>query len=306
MSVEIDPEVRQLLDQVIADPSSTLTRIPERGFGSWLQRREPISAGEPMLSRAEKHLVRAHREEVALLLYQACQRMLLEDPAFGSHFCRRQRSDLEVKVPDADDWRRRANQELGLVSDSGSPELLLLEELKQGSTKSPDASRIAAASLSMSPRDEARIWLGLALYHEGKLGAARQGYMEVLRGQPAPLNRALSLLNLGSAELKRGDPGAAWENYRGASEVPADLALALVFLINSSILLGKTRDALEASRRLQQSVPAGHPLLSECARVITESARCLPEEARPYRRTLATLLTQLSPAAREVFEGVAQ
>src|SRR5262245_30723388 len=64
----IDPEVQEILNEVLSDPESTLTRMPK----SWPPSSsiaDAISSGDPWLTRAERHLLRAHRESVSLILY---------------------------------------------------------------------------------------------------------------------------------------------------------------------------------------------------------------------------------------------
>jgi tetratricopeptide (TPR) repeat protein len=302
MTAGFDLDVQDLIARAIDDPASTLTRTPE-DFSGWLRRREALSGGEALLTRAEKHLVRAHREELAILLYQACQSALFEEPTFNSYFCRKQSPSKEVKVPEPGDWKRRAARELPLaarVSVDAS------QALKEALARFPSpgwASRLAVASFNLLPRDETRIWLGLALHQEGSTNLARLSFEEALRVRPSTPNEALAHLNLGSCAFRSGDLTTAWEHYAFAARVGEGLVPALAFLMSSSILLGRDQEAIEASKRLEESVSGHHALLDECARVIRAYTPGVGSKESSYCKTISSLWDRLSAAGREVLGG---
>jgi tetratricopeptide (TPR) repeat protein len=257
-----------------------------------------------MLSRAERHLVRAHREELALILYHGCQGALLEQPTFNTFFCRKQSPHGEVKFADPADWRSRAARELPWASRISAAAEAAIEEVLAESNEPERASRLAMASLNLLPRDETRIWLGLSLFQGGAWSVARTAFHEVLRGRPSIANEALAHLNLGSCAFRVGDWSTAREHYALATRVDGVMVPALIFFMSSSILLGEVQDAFDASRRLEDVMPQHHPLLGECAQVIRTYTPGIVNKESAYNRTLSLLWDDLSPAAHEALGGI--
>ncbi len=303
MTSDIDPEVLVLLQEVLEDPSSTLTRTPERGFSSWLERREPVTAGEPLLSRAEKHLVRAHREAVAMLLYQACQREVMEAPSPWMYFCRRRAPDDEISPVDPELWRKRAVQTLELSPGTRSLEENTVARILEDGTSPPQPSRLAAASLNLVPRDETRIWLGLASQHQQDMAVARQCFVGVLSGRPSALNQAWSLLDLGSIDLRVGKVGEAWNLYRMACRHDDELPLALAFWLNVSLLVNNREDLFEASVRLQEVASPEHPFIAQCSAILGMSYKTWLPFPDSSRQLLDQVRDKLSATAQAVLHN---
>src|SRR5688500_2340409 len=70
----IDPDLISILREVSADPKSRLMRLVTQGSGGRSPHEVPLSEREPLLTRAERHLVREHREQVAELLFDGARR----------------------------------------------------------------------------------------------------------------------------------------------------------------------------------------------------------------------------------------
>jgi hypothetical protein len=76
-----DPRLLELLREVSSDPKSRLLRLATQGTDpSRALRERPISASEPFLTRAERHLLQEHREQVAELLFDAAKRACFDAP----------------------------------------------------------------------------------------------------------------------------------------------------------------------------------------------------------------------------------
>ncbi len=295
----IDPEVRLLLEQVVKDPSSTLTRFPERGFGGWLRSREPLSGDEHFLTRAEKHLIRVHRESVAFLLYQGCQRSVLSGPSAAIALCRKLKPDLEVSPPEKQDLSTQASRELDSSSNALGRDLLMA----LSTSLSPTGVSLAAASLALVPRDETRIWLGLAFLTEGRLRPSRQCFLETLAGRPGTLNRSLAFADLGFIELVSARLQEAWEDYHRAADTDEQLPLALTGWMNTSLLTGNRRDLLEAAWCLQNV--STESSLGECRSGIESIfTNWLRHGAGSSRLNLERVWEELPPAARHIYGGV--
>jgi hypothetical protein len=70
-SPEIAPEIRGLLEELVADPRSSMRLVPKRALGSWFDSGETARAREISGTKLERHLIDAHREELAQLLCDA-------------------------------------------------------------------------------------------------------------------------------------------------------------------------------------------------------------------------------------------
>ena len=68
---DIAPEIRGLLEEIVADPRSAMRLAPRRALRTWFDTDEMVRASDVVRTSAERHLVEVHREELAALLCEA-------------------------------------------------------------------------------------------------------------------------------------------------------------------------------------------------------------------------------------------
>ncbi len=262
-----DPEIQALLEEIVADPDSTLLRVPQTRLSRWIGKREPpLSAGESLLTRAERHLVQEYRESVALMLYRACQRRILGQPSWKRMIHRSVLLDGDICIQDERTWRVEVSRELETMNrvpgvDAG---FQLLERcVPENRHDHPSASELAAASLRLVPRDETRIWLALALHEDEHDQSAFRALDSVLGHQPSRLNRALALENRGFVCMEQGNLGVALQWYRAAALGTDESAVPALAWLNISFQLADEGAVLEAASSAGELVCPDHASVLE-------------------------------------------
>lgn len=297
----LDPEVIALLEEIAADPNSGLLRVPREPLKKWLAFREPpVSPREPLLTRAERHLVKVHREHVARLLYDACRMTLIKDPIEGTRVHRWVTTDQPLELPLETKWRSQVTHQLNHCSSSSdlSPALRLLER-RGGNEIPPLASELAVASLRVAPCDETRIWLGLALHLEEQSRSALHAFSDVLAHHPSDLNKALARANCGFVYFGLGDYGQAIEWSRAAASHRSDIPVALLNWFTASLHVGNTQEAYAAATRLDEVLDTSHSSIPE----FIASLRPL-SVTRSRKQTLAKVSGRVSPLARSIIDAL--
>ena len=263
----IDPELHGLLDEVVADPRSALRLTPRKALSSWLFGdelvRRPSSA-----TRAERHLLEAHREALAELLIQASRVAFWKAPSMGisvipSHGSRIPRvTEEELRSLVAAESRQ--NSEL----DSNLRTLL-----GDGPLRAGQALGLARASLALVPSDEARYAVAVALPESEPDGAIR--ILETLVQKPERkrnvelLCRILSTLGSRQAAAQRFD--SARSTYSRCRDMTAIAVFVEYYIANLSFYLGDPSSAREAARRIAVD-PAASQYAEEQRRVMSAFA----------------------------------
>ncbi len=156
---EIAPEIRGLLEELVADPRSSIRLVPRRPLRYWFDSDETIRPREISGTKLERHILEVHREELADSLLAAARIAYWKAPQFA-HWPR----DAEGRVFNPDEaesrWRRRGGEPRDAAR---SEDVELLRRCLEGGLHSYDAFSLAKASLGVVPRDEARLYLGITV-----------------------------------------------------------------------------------------------------------------------------------------------
>jgi hypothetical protein len=156
----IDPEIRGLLEEIVADPRSRMRLAPRRALREWFDTGETIRPREASVTKAERHLIEVHREALAELLREAAWIAYWKAPVFAhkpvaSDGRLYDPADLEPR------WRERARVYIkepclqdSLVS--------LLAECLEGLTPAR-AHSLAMTSLTLVGNDKTRFYLALSV-----------------------------------------------------------------------------------------------------------------------------------------------
>jgi len=291
----IDPQLHEMFRDVVGDRASTWSRMPERGLRSWLERTQRDSIGADHLTKAQKHLARAHVDALVRLCCQMTARLIVEAPDSQVTLCRQTGLQSRIELPDRAEMHAKAAKLTGFHLHSSLKDVDPHAALATGAE--PRRFALMAVHLLASP--QTRNWLGLALHHEGSWEAAKACFHSTLGSRPSLDDRGMALINLGSVELSTGHLARAFDCYLEAARLPRCMPHAIAFWLNSALFLGERADVLRASALLEDAVTVDHPLLLECAHAIRESRkRCEPSPS--YRALLREVEDRLSPSARRL------
>lgn len=235
MSRSMDPGVFELLGEISRDKDSRLMKLARAGFGPpHVLRSRAISARESLFTRAERHLLSEYREEVAFLLFKACQREVMSLPSERSMIYRKAGSGFEVVIPPPEWWRaegQRIQRSRARAEVRRSQDLLGADL----TTARVEASALASASLAIWPRDETRIWLALALFAEGDIATGKHVLQDVLAHHPSDSNESYARQGMGWEALEQGDGERAVSEYRRAFEKGADRVNPLLAWLHAAL-----------------------------------------------------------------------
>ena len=251
-----DPEVVELLKVVAADPRSGILHAPREPLLRWAGRtEETISAGSSYLTRAERHLVMAYREEVAELIYwMAIWRVTFGGSGGSMAFLRK------AKHPEPSALRESAKANAG--SDGarmaiGEQVVSLLLEFERTS-----ASRLAAAAMRLRPNDLSRIVLGHAFHSEKQTSSALRTFNAVIARTTSAEIRSYALENLGMVFSAKREFGKALQcNAQAVHQTPYRVA-PRVWFFSMAIQLGNEAEVRRSAIDLEE-VPEHHGTLEE-------------------------------------------
>ncbi len=260
-----DPEIQALLEEIVADPNSTLLRVPQARLSRWLTKREPaVSAGESLLTRAERHLVQEYRENVATMLQRGCTRMLLEEVSWQTMLHRTMRGFEQPELPLEETWNTEVRHHVRSARKHEHMQVAssLLERSIEVDQK-PAPSQLAAASLRLVPRDETRIWLSLALGLEGQARSALRTVESVLNHRPSRENASIALEQKACLQFEKGDSAVARELYREAFFAEENRPNPGLAWLTFSLLLEDEPGVLSAAGHVDSQVNSDHPSVRE-------------------------------------------
>lgn len=260
----IDPELLELLREISADPKSRLMKLATQGVDTRIGLRErPISGGEPFLTRAERHLVREHREQVAYLLYKAAQRAILAAPQEESLVLRKSAPGMDVEVPAAQWFGSQLSRALAAVpaDDEALNMIGLFDGDLREATSSGYGAKLTAAQLRLCPRDSARNHMAMSQVLQGRQREGIEGYKDILRSRPSSTCRSIASQNLAFEHLLDGELRPALDLYRDASLASRLRPEPIFGWLHTSLCLCDRPSALIASAHLSESLSES---MAEC------------------------------------------
>jgi hypothetical protein len=238
MSHAFDPEVVELLREIVADPDSTITRVPTERLQRWIPGpSDTLSPHGSYLTRAEKHLVQAYREQAAWILLHVCIEGL------------QRRSPLVVTPATYVGNSRDAAHRLVASKELAPREAGPLGDVANGQRIDP--RQAAAAALRFSPGDSARVCLAVALFQDGNSHSANRVLESVLLNHPSAVFAALAWENRGAIYCTRGEYAKAFECSWRSSDVTEPNPRALVSCVAMAMQGGEQTAAHDAARRLK-------------------------------------------------------
>lgn len=256
---EIAPEIRGLLEEIVANPRSAIRLAPRHALRSWFDSGEMVRATDVSKDRAARHLVAAHREELAALLREASWISYWKAPVLAH---RPVGVDGKLYHPTDREpaWRHRAEREVGTPSDR-STSVELLRQCLLGINPQQGWS-LAQASLSLVPSDRTRCYVALNVpWSKPRTAIALFGRLE-RRAQPVSLRPDI-LLSLGARTCHLGLFSEARELYRSSSVLNPQSPYGWVFAFNLSCFLGEEEAARVEAVELGKLVKPQDPRILE-------------------------------------------
>lgn len=259
----LDPEVKELVREVLADPKAKL--LSARSVADFPARAaflEPVRPSAIGLTTAERHLLRAYREEVAWILRNAAARALLEGPGQRPlTYVSESRSaspapceELVRRAAQAQESRFRLTitegeaSALGVVGTGGAPRV---------------ARYLARISLQLVPCDSARVCMAYASIQEGAFIAADELLQRVIESTSSETSRSVAHENLGLSLVGQGRVVEACDAYSRACGAGPPRPSPLMDLLITECMRGDLVAARRTAERLDTLFTPEHPGVSE-------------------------------------------
>lgn len=262
----LDPEVKELVREVLSDPKAKLLTarsaadLPARA--AFL---EPVRPSDMGLTTAERHLLRAYREEVAWILRNAATRALLEGPGLrpltyvSEERCARPAPSDEVES------RARSTQESRLRGSIDAEDASALEEVRQACGPG-SAAELAAIALRLVPCDSARVCLAYASIMLSRFAVADGILQRVIKGTVSDLSRSVGHENLGLSLFRQH----RWEESREALSSACGIGPLrpgpLIGLLATESRRGDLAAVRRVGARIDGTFGAEHSAIGEWAR----------------------------------------
>jgi hypothetical protein len=283
---EIDPELRGL-EELVADPRSSLRLVPKKPLRYWIDSNEAVRPREISATKLKRHLIEAHREELALLLQTASLISYWKAPV------------LTIWPPDENGkpydplalepgWRlqvRRLDSTGGL-----NHPLLLLGGSDQG-IEAGSAYELARASLMLVPSDKTRCYLGLATpWTKPRLSLFIFERVLARTQSDSPRPAILTCVGRALCALRLFD--SARDAYRAVGE---GFLPSLVNAFNLSCFLGDVQGAVSDLKRTRAALGTGTEGLRENVSLLCAWAKEQPISLRATAQRTADDVDHLMP-----------
>lgn len=262
-----DPAVVTLLGEIAADPRASLLRIPKERLIRWIGRpEEVVKPSGSYLTKAEKHLVSAYREEAAWLLLQAC---VVELNKHALVFSKMAPDSLRLK----EEGRRLSRLRQ------------LSPEAKLATRQIADMGAVAlgSASLRLSPNDHARNCLAIALQRAGHDGSSMQLLRVLLSGEPNAVQKAQAFENMMFIWASKSAFERAHECGRQAIHSNEECTRLLVWGLTTALQMGNEGVARAYAMRIDEA-PKHHEVV-QISLALTSTRR-----ERQWEPTASSLL----------------
>ena len=298
---DIAPEIRGLLEEIVANPRSAIRLAPRRALSTWFDTGETVRASDVARTKAERHLVEAHREELAALLCEASWISYWKAPGLnhrpvgkdGMPFCPTEQEPA---------WRRRAAPEVSRPTDRLHG-IDLLRDCLAG-IKPKQGWALAQASLSLVPSDITRCHLAHnALWDKPRTAIAL--FERIFRRTQQASLKAPILQSLGAQACYLGLLGEARNLYRESAFHAPQSPHGWSYAFNLSCFLEDERGALESAVELGRLAAPQDPRVQDTHTVLREWWRGREEaEVKRVGRFIYSINDRIPEVARVLCEGV--
>lgn len=259
----LEPELHGLLTELAERPERAGLLRKDISFRELLTP-EPLGLGSSLgWDALERHLLRAQREELALLLLQASQwkhrstrrRLLCPRDASG-----------KVLTVDLRRWKRRAQHQRqieGMMGEGHGAMGLLQRVLVPEPNAGPTARELAVASLRLVPRTEALMCVATMTGYAGDRSRAQALYQRALEGCPSDFLAGLIFQNLAALACAAGRYHDVIEWSRRAALSSPDPQRAAIAWFAGALQAGQASELRSAAACLRQTVADDSEELAE-------------------------------------------
>lgn len=261
---EIDPEVRGLLEEIVSDPRSSIRFAPRKPLKSWFDSGETVRARDVSGTTAERHLIEAHREALAKLLYEGAMIAYWMAPTFSllpfGDDGRPRLLESEIRA-----WSSRSRSRLEKTpADLPGTEIL---RLFAGEMRPTLGLALAQASLGLVPSDRARYGVAVTLPK-----TRMQTSVKLLRSLkrshlPVELRHRVHE-SIGARLSNLAQVAAARAAYRDATLENPDSLHGHVYAFNLSCFLGDENAATEEAIEIGSRLACDHPLIHDAGVIL--------------------------------------
>jgi len=298
---EIAPEVRRLLEEVVANPRSAIRLAPRQALRSWFDSDEMVRARDVSKDRAMRHLVEAHREELAALLCEASWISYWKAPVL-SHRPVGKDGKLYHPTEREPDWRRRAERHAS-TSPLPSSGVEMLRQCISGIAAGHGCA-LAQASLSLVPSDRTRCYFALNVpWQKPRVAISLFRRLEH-RAQPTSLRPDI-LLSLGARTCHLGLFHEAREFYRASSTLNPQSPYGWTFAFSLSCLLGDIEAARAEAVQLGKLARPEDPRVLEDRDVLRDWVKTRSShELQTAKRAIGRVSDQIPEVARVLCQAL--
>jgi hypothetical protein len=278
-TIRLDDEVVELLGEIAKDPRSTLFgATPRRVVTSAMGGLPRLSAEAAGWTPAERHLIRAHREQLAYWLGCLAIEMSRKDPAVASMMV----DTLTVRVAGAQEKLRRLSaSDLAQHLEPRDREVLAALDLLRPGT---EYTQITSLARKLRPNEASENLHGWSLLIEGANDSARQLLGTLLQESARSATRYFAAINLNYAHYALGSMPKALEAQLAAiTESPEPNLLGSTML--NAATLGDWSLARVCSAWLDDLAHAEHPAILQLCRIV--GSRDLVSDDRTSIRRLS-------------------
>ncbi|MEW5749050.1 MAG: hypothetical protein AB1793_09770, partial [Candidatus Thermoplasmatota archaeon] len=255
-----------------------------------------VSSRQAALTAAERHLLDVHREEVAWLLYKACQRAVAEERSSRIHVHRSIARSMSLRLLDATDIGTRLRAAIALERDLGSTRNT--ERLWLGLSADPllpkaSPQALAILSLRLVPRDSTRIWLAVAAIHDAEPAKAVEILGRVVAGNLTDVDGYAAHSDRGFVYWLGGRPAQAFDAYNEAKRHISSSLIPSAYQLCLAIQMDRREDLDRLVREIDLLAADCTHQLEECvsnARSLRMLSEWVPDrQHEDFARTLAQL-----------------
>jgi tetratricopeptide (TPR) repeat protein len=251
---EIDPEIRGLLEEIVANPRSSIRLVPRRALLSWFTSGETARARDISESTAVRHLVEAYREELAALLFEAGTISYWKAPVRMHCPVGPDKRPIDPAAQEPA-WLNSIKRFAPFGPDDGAAELL---RGCSGGVAPGQAGNLFKASLALVPRERTRCCLVLSLPREEP--RTKLAFVSRLAEETQDRGLLAHVWNdLGWALCELGCFADARAAYRRSLQYdPASVGRIYAFTL--SCVLRDTEGSLEEAVAMRQASLSSHQL----------------------------------------------
>lgn len=298
--LEIDPEIRGLLEEIAADPRSAIRFAPRRALREWFDSGETVRARDVASTNAERHLIEAYREEVAELLCEASRIAFFKAPVLVHRELGKDGAFVEP-LDEEPVWRLRAQRSLHPSIPMDGTELL---EACLGRIEAGTGFTLARASLQLVPSDRARDFLALnAPWSAPQQALALLKQITTRPGASRDDLQVHALRQTGARLCSIGLLGEARAAYRAAASREMNPTIDFSYALNLSCHMGAEDLAFDDGSALSKCSAQGDKHLVEAREVIRRWSGARSQSVLAVRdRTAAKVLARMQGPVSTLLE----